>query len=127
MNRTRDLWICSQELWPLDHRGGLLGLHNNTTFIVGFDVLRPVTLQSTILWDVTPSRSVEVYRFWQTFLPHPEDLRVGQQGTLEETNDVNNVIFLIFDPEDGGSAFLHNVGGLLPNYTVLRFIGQLDL
>jgi hypothetical protein len=19
-NRTRDLWICSQELWPLDHR-----------------------------------------------------------------------------------------------------------
>jgi hypothetical protein len=22
-NRTRNLWICSQELWPLDHRGGL--------------------------------------------------------------------------------------------------------
>jgi hypothetical protein len=21
-NRTRDLWICSQEFWPLDHRGG---------------------------------------------------------------------------------------------------------
>jgi hypothetical protein len=21
-NPTRDLWICSQELWPLDHRGG---------------------------------------------------------------------------------------------------------
>jgi hypothetical protein len=21
-HRTRDLWICSQELWPLDHRGG---------------------------------------------------------------------------------------------------------
>jgi hypothetical protein len=21
-NRTRDLWICSQELWSLDHRGG---------------------------------------------------------------------------------------------------------
>jgi hypothetical protein len=21
-NRTQDLWICSQELWPLDHRGG---------------------------------------------------------------------------------------------------------
>jgi hypothetical protein len=21
-NRTRDLWVCSQELWPLDHRGG---------------------------------------------------------------------------------------------------------
>jgi hypothetical protein len=23
-NRTRDLWICSLELWPLDHRGVLL-------------------------------------------------------------------------------------------------------
>jgi hypothetical protein len=23
-NRTRDLWICSQELWPIDHRDGLL-------------------------------------------------------------------------------------------------------
>jgi hypothetical protein len=22
LNRTRVLWICSQELWPLDHRGG---------------------------------------------------------------------------------------------------------
>jgi hypothetical protein len=21
-NRTQDLWICSQKLWPLDHRGG---------------------------------------------------------------------------------------------------------
>jgi hypothetical protein len=21
-NRTRDLWICSQKLWPLDRRGG---------------------------------------------------------------------------------------------------------
>jgi hypothetical protein len=21
-NRTRDLWVCSRELWPLDHRGG---------------------------------------------------------------------------------------------------------
>jgi hypothetical protein len=23
VNQTRDPWICSQELWPLDHRGGL--------------------------------------------------------------------------------------------------------
>jgi hypothetical protein len=21
-NRIRDLWTCSEELWPLDHRGG---------------------------------------------------------------------------------------------------------
>jgi hypothetical protein len=31
-NRTRDLWICSQELWPLDHRGGspLLNTEDNS-------------------------------------------------------------------------------------------------
>jgi hypothetical protein len=27
-NLTRDIWICSQELWPLDHRGGLVYTHN---------------------------------------------------------------------------------------------------
>ena len=26
VNRTRDLCICSQKLWPLDHRGGLSGI-----------------------------------------------------------------------------------------------------
>jgi hypothetical protein len=33
-NRTRDLWICSQELWPLDHRGGvqLITTKINTVF-----------------------------------------------------------------------------------------------
>jgi hypothetical protein len=25
-NRTRDLWICSQKLLPLDHKGGLVSL-----------------------------------------------------------------------------------------------------
>jgi hypothetical protein len=28
-NRNPDLWICSQKLWPLDHRGGQ---HNYKTF-----------------------------------------------------------------------------------------------
>jgi hypothetical protein len=35
-NRTRDLWICSQKLWPLDYRGGdvatrLLNLHQSSS------------------------------------------------------------------------------------------------
>jgi hypothetical protein len=29
-NRTRDLWISSQELWPLDHRGGHILTQANT-------------------------------------------------------------------------------------------------
>jgi hypothetical protein len=31
-NRTRDLWICGQELWPIDHRGGRTEQHS-TLFI----------------------------------------------------------------------------------------------
>jgi hypothetical protein len=31
-NRTWNLWICSQELWPLDHRGGLRNLIQNLKF-----------------------------------------------------------------------------------------------
>jgi hypothetical protein len=27
-NRTRDLWICRQKLWPLDHRGGHQEINN---------------------------------------------------------------------------------------------------
>jgi hypothetical protein len=32
-NRTRDLWICSQKLWPLDHRGGHFFLNNTRIFL----------------------------------------------------------------------------------------------
>jgi hypothetical protein len=28
-NRTLDLWICSQEHWPLDYRGGLFAIRGN--------------------------------------------------------------------------------------------------
>jgi hypothetical protein len=54
---------------------------------------------------------------------------------LEETNDVKNVLCLIFNPEDGGSTFLRNVDGHYRNTRrydpkiVLFgvFIGQLDV
>jgi hypothetical protein len=42
MNRSRDLWNCSQELWPLDHRGVILKGHN----MLGF---RP-HLKTGIIW-----------------------------------------------------------------------------
>jgi hypothetical protein len=37
-NRTRDLWICNQKLWPLDHRGGRLDsqlMRDNSEFSLG--------------------------------------------------------------------------------------------
>jgi hypothetical protein len=43
-NRTRDLWVCSQELWPLDHRSGPdckgRGLENKTEWSLKFLLLR---------------------------------------------------------------------------------------
>jgi hypothetical protein len=40
-NRTRDLWICSQELWPLDHRGGQLRTVSiiNYIYISSYDLI----------------------------------------------------------------------------------------
>jgi hypothetical protein len=54
-NRTRDLWICSQELWPLDYVGGLNvittpyfahGMHlwiNMITSIINYYLKRALT------------------------------------------------------------------------------------
>jgi hypothetical protein len=76
-------------------------------------------IHSTIVSDVTPSSSVEVHRFQETYLLHPQDRRVSQRGTVEKAGDMKNVFGLIFDPEDGSSTYLRNVGGLLPNYSAL--------
>jgi hypothetical protein len=37
-NRTRDLLICSQKLWPLDHKGGLRFLTGKRNFSVTYSV-----------------------------------------------------------------------------------------
>jgi hypothetical protein len=34
-NRTRDLWVSSQELWPLDHRGGPIFRYTGTISMLG--------------------------------------------------------------------------------------------
>jgi hypothetical protein len=41
-NRAWDLWICSQELWPLDHRGGT----------------RTWTLYKILIWTAVSGKSV---------------------------------------------------------------------
>jgi hypothetical protein len=58
-NRTQGLWICSQELWLLDHRGGHKsngnGLHFNDTFSVN-----KITLKSTAPFNMAPGCVAEV-------------------------------------------------------------------
>jgi hypothetical protein len=60
-NRTRNLWICSQKLWPLDHRGGL-GLCI-PIWIGTFEIFRPIFVSifsSSGFWH----RVVFLYSFY---------------------------------------------------------------
>jgi hypothetical protein len=70
-NRTRDLWICSQELWPLDHNWLLYswtGLHY--TMISGCDVAIccpyiSVVMMISIFWFILLLSPLTVNRrFW---------------------------------------------------------------
>jgi hypothetical protein len=45
-NRTRDLWICSQELWTLDHRGGQIYIRSFVSSIPFF--FQPETLTPSV-------------------------------------------------------------------------------
>jgi hypothetical protein len=48
-NRTRDLWICSQELWPLAHRGGRYNRDNKLKAWEGY-----------VIWDIKPCCPLEI-------------------------------------------------------------------
>ena len=74
-NRTRDLCICSQKLWPLDHRGGLFQT---------LTVAKPVKQSLRLSWhsfgrapgpslqpDTSPSQQVSRPHFCTHFLSLP--------------------------------------------------------
>jgi hypothetical protein len=44
-NRTQDLWIWSQELWPLDHNGSLCPLYLKETYVMSIGKLKPAVVQ----------------------------------------------------------------------------------
>jgi hypothetical protein len=47
---TRDLCVCSQEVWPLDHRGGhfdLYNLQNSSSYIITLRPIQAVTEMTT--------------------------------------------------------------------------------
>jgi hypothetical protein len=51
-NRTRDLWICSQELWPLAHRGGL-ELTQNDFIQIAIIYFESIPDSNSRLWGKT--------------------------------------------------------------------------
>jgi hypothetical protein len=48
-NRTRDLWVCSQELGPLDHRGSRNSENSNSKYGIFSDL--PVTADGEYFED----------------------------------------------------------------------------
>jgi hypothetical protein len=57
-NRTGDLWVCSHEPWPLDHRGiDRLGLL--------FEIVK-----NAVFWDVTPCSCCKNWRFGGMYRLH---------------------------------------------------------
>jgi hypothetical protein len=66
-----------------------------------------VTTKSTTLWDTTPCSQVEVYRHF------------GGTYWAEQVTSKKHA-GRITDPEDGGRAFLRNVGELLPDCMALE-------
>jgi hypothetical protein len=56
-NWTRDLWICSQELWSLDHRGG--SLPRSTLHICPCECPESITL--SVILPSSSSKSLQRY------------------------------------------------------------------
>jgi hypothetical protein len=64
---------------------------------VGFGVLTPVVMKSTIFWDTTACS------------------RLSRLATCFNVG----ILLSLFDPEDGDDIFLRNVGWLSTDYTAL--------
>jgi hypothetical protein len=81
-----------------------------------FEVLTATTVKTTVLWDVTPCRPVEVYWcFGGTYCLHLQ---------LRRETEISNhllascwLLGLVFDHKYGGSTFLRHVCQLLVTYT----------
>jgi hypothetical protein len=50
-NRTRALWICSQEPWPLDYRGIIEKEHLIITLLHGHMTIEVLTTVNTKMWQ----------------------------------------------------------------------------
>jgi hypothetical protein len=68
-NRTRDLWVCSQKLWPLDHRGGTK-LKTRSCFILKV-IAFVIFFASCCIYNWEPvgsfwCRQYKLYILWHT-------------------------------------------------------------
>jgi hypothetical protein len=61
--------------------------------LVGFEVFTTVTLENTVLWDMTPCSLVEVYRrFGGTYFLYLQSLRVIQATGKNQTESYSEAV-----------------------------------
>jgi hypothetical protein len=90
-NRTRDLWICSQELWPLDHRGG----QSRTFFTWKYELF--------IAWSVRPESYVRIGRI--------------STGKLRTWNTITTIHLSDYEAREKLPSFKYNVS-LIGRYPI---------
>jgi hypothetical protein len=76
---------------------------------VAVEILTAVDMKNSVFWDVLPCSPVKVNQcFGGIYCLHLQGLRVSQPRNQYETG--SKMLYLFFDPEDGGDIFLQNVG-----------------
>jgi hypothetical protein len=94
---------------------------------VRFEVHTDLSIKINIFWDMTPCNPVEIYqRFGETYCLHLHGWRENQANRCwscmncpwrKDEEVCNLFVVSCFDPEDGSSKFLRNVGKHLPGST----------
>jgi hypothetical protein len=89
-------------------------------YYVGTEVLTAVVMKSSILWDITPCSPLKIkWCFGGICRLHLQDWRLSQARNQHEAGSKQGLLFLLFNPEDGGEIFLRNVGWFSTDYTAL--------
>jgi hypothetical protein len=77
----------------------------------GFEILKALTMESSVFWIIRPSSPVKVNRLFRgTYRLHSHVRRVGQKRKQNEAGRDVFLFLLLFDPEDGGDIFFRYVG-----------------
>jgi hypothetical protein len=123
------VWSCIyeyvREAWAENHSGE----HTLWAYREHEQVLRVVTMKSTIILDVIPCSLVEVQHSGGLYYLHLQGWRVSQASNQQEAGSKQRdfggyLLCFLLDPEGRSSMFLWNKGKLPLDYMFLHTRGQ---